>query len=280
MIVLKNVSKAYGKMKVLSDVSFQVQPREFVCVTGPSGAGKSTLIHLLIGAEEASSGIVEVDGVDLRTVPPGAMQLYRRRVGVVFQDYKLLQHRTVYENVAFPLEVAGVTDAAINKRVPEVLKQMGLAHRADALPRELSGGEKARTAIARAVVHTPMIILADEPTGNVDPSQAAAIFKLLKDINASGATVILATHDAAMVNQLQTRVLKLENGKIIRDSVGGYVEKQKAAAKEAASHEVFEKAAPETKKDDIVDDSHKRGPKHKGEEGGNKKIRITPIGRE
>jgi len=284
MIVLKKVSKAYGRTQVLANVSFQIQPHEFVCITGPSGAGKSTLMHLLIGAEDVTSGTVEVDGVDLRSVPPGPMQIYRRRVGVVFQDYKLLQHRTVAENVAFPLEVAGISDEVIAKRVPEVLKQMGLTRRADALPRELSGGEKARTAMARAIVHKPMIILADEPTGNVDPTQAAAILSLLRDINKEGTTVILATHDAAMVNALQTRVLRLENGMVIRDSVGGYDHKKKTkehADLPPASHEIFpEKVSAATASTEPKVNTHKRGPKGESDGGGKKKIKITSIGRD
>ncbi len=222
VLELKEVTKAYGKTVVLQDVSFQVRPGEFVCVTGPSGAGKSTLLNLIVGGEEVTSGSVEVDGVNLRTVPRGALQLYRRRVGVVFQDYKLLQNRTVEENVAFPLEACGAAESVIRKRVPELLAQVGMTARKASLTHQLSGGEKTRVAIARAIVHRPTIVLADEPTGNVDPAQAMTIIQLFRDIHAAGTTVILATHDSNLVDALQTRVIRLEEGRVVRDSIGGY----------------------------------------------------------
>jgi cell division transport system ATP-binding protein len=222
MIVLKNVSKDYGEGKVLDNVSFRIDPGEFVCVTGPSGAGKSTLLSLLVGADTISTGSISVDGVDLRTVPGGALQIFRRRVGIVYQDYKLLGNRTVTENIAFPLEVCGAEDAVIAKRVPELIQRMQLSGRRNALPRELSGGEKARTAIARAIAHKPLILLADEPTQNLDPEQAKDVLQIFRDINAEGTTVVFATHDAALVDALHTRVIALEQGKLIRDSVGGY----------------------------------------------------------
>jgi len=222
MIVLDNVCKSFGKRKILDKITLKINPQEFVCLVGSSGAGKSTLIHLLIGAEEISSGRIEVDGVDIRAIPVPVMQLYRRRIGVVFQDYKLIPNCTVAENIAFPLEVCGVSDEAITARVAELLVRMDLAELAHALPRELSGGELARVAIARAIVHKPMVLLADEPTGNLDPKQSLKVLELFKDINRGGATVLLATHDSALVEMLQTRVVHLEKGKIIRDAAGGY----------------------------------------------------------
>lgn len=222
MIVLEHVTKRYGNTEVMSDISFAIQPNEFVCITGPSGAGKSTLIHMLIGAETASTGQITVDGVDLLKVPRHALQMYRRRIGIVFQDYKLLWNRTVRENIAFPLEVCGASDPVIKARTDELLEHMDLKQQADTLCHALSGGEKARTSIARAVVHKPMIILADEPTGNLDPHESLKILKLFKNIHASGATVVLATHDALLVNALKTRVIRLEKQRIVRDSVGAY----------------------------------------------------------
>ncbi|MDD4628841.1 MAG: ATP-binding cassette domain-containing protein [Candidatus Peribacteraceae bacterium] len=222
MIVLNDVSKSFGKKSVLSHVSLTINPGEFVCVVGPSGAGKSTLIHLLIGGEQVSEGRIEVDGVELRDIPPPVLQLYRRRIGVVFQDYKLIAHRTVAENIAFPLEVCGVADAEIDRRVTELLGQMSLTEKASSLPDELSGGEKARTAIARAIVHQPLVLLADEPTGNLDPVQSLMILKLFQEIHRSGTTVLVATHDSTLVETLQTRVILLENGKVMRDAAGGY----------------------------------------------------------
>jgi cell division transport system ATP-binding protein len=217
MIVLKNVTKEFGRHRVLSDISLRIEPGAFVCVTGPSGAGKSTLLGVLVGAETVTDGTVEVDGVDLRTVPLGALQVFRRKVGVVFQDYKLLSNRTVAENVAFPLEVCGAPDALIRKRVPELLKRMGLTERAGALPQELSGGERARTAIARAIVHKPLILLADEPTGNLDASQARDVMDLFREIHAEGTTVILATHDVSLVHGMRPQMVHIEGGKIVED---------------------------------------------------------------
>lgn len=222
MIILKDVTKSFDGRRVLDAVSLRIDPGEFVCVVGSSGAGKSTLLSLLVGAEEVTAGSVSVDGVDLRRIPMGALQVFRRRVGVVYQDYKLLQNRTVAENIAFPLEVCGASDQKIATRVHELLEQMELTERGDALPRELSGGEKARTAIARALAHAPLILLADEPTQNLDPAQAKEVLQIFQEINGQGSTVVLATHDPHLVDHLRTRVIQLERGTIVRDSVGGY----------------------------------------------------------
>lgn len=261
MIVFTSLTKKFGDRLVLDQLSFRIDPGEFVCVTGPSGAGKSTVIHLLIRAEVPTEGSVEVDGVDLAQLPPSVLQLYRRRTGVVFQDYKLLSDRTVYENVAFAMEVCGDDDADIAKRVLEILRQMGLDQRMDAFPRELSGGEKARVALARALVHHPMIVIADEPTGNIDPKQSMIILKLLQEVHAQGTTVILASHDQQIIDALQTRVIRLENGKIIRDSVGGYESgsKQMTSIHEARKHKIFEK--PKTVEIPKMDKSKTEKPK-------------------
>lgn len=256
MIELKGIAKSYGKTSVLSNISFRIDPGEFVCITGPSGAGKSSLLHLLTGAEEATKGKIEIDGVDMRLVPPAALQLFRRRLGIVFQDYKLLKNRTVAENIAFPLEVCGVPDAEIDKRVRTVLKLVDLTKHANTLPMKLSGGEKARAAIGRAVVHDPMIILADEPTGNVDPEQSVMIMNLFKEIHESGATVIIATHDSGLVDALQTRVIELQDGSIVRDSIGGYA-KAKKNANAAKTH---------TGKHDILDTK-----------GSKRKVKVTSV---
>lgn len=227
MISLKNVRKKFGDVEVLKGISFDVQPNEFVCITGPSGAGKTTLVHMLIGAESMTSGSVCIDDVDLQKVPPKVLQLYRRRIGIVFQDYKLLWNRTIAENIAFPLEICGATDAVIAKRVEEILKQMSLVQRAHVLCHALSGGEKARTAIGRAIAHKPMVVIADEPTGNLDPEESMRILKLFQTIHSDGATVILATHDTKLVDALRTRVIHLDSGSVTRDSVGAYAASSK-----------------------------------------------------
>lgn len=222
MISFTGVSKEYGGREVLSGITFQVNPGEFVCFTGPSGAGKSTIVHLLIRAELPTKGVIEVDGADISKLPRPILQLYRQRTGVVFQDYKLLPDRTVEENIAFALEVCGEPDEIIDERVAEVLSRLRMADRADAFPHQLSGGEKTRAALARAIVHKPSILIADEPTGNIDPDQSTMILKFLKDIHAEGTTVILATHDKLVVDALNVRVVRLEAGTLVRDSVGGY----------------------------------------------------------
>ncbi|MFA6258999.1 MAG: ATP-binding cassette domain-containing protein [Candidatus Peribacteraceae bacterium] len=227
MISLQDVSRRIGQRAVLTDIGFDIRPGEFVCITGPSGAGKTTLMHVLIGAETVTAGSVHVDGVDLRRVPPRALQMYRRRIGVVFQDYKLLWNRTVAENVAFPLEICGASMTTITKRVGEVLEALDMASRSNVLCHALSGGEKARTAIGRAIVHKPMIVLADEPTGNLDPQESMRILDLFRAMHQHGATVILATHDTTIVDALQTRVIRLEAGRVARDSVGSYAPERK-----------------------------------------------------
>ncbi len=239
MIVLKDVTKVFRDLRVLDGVSLRIEPGEFVCVTGPSGAGKSTLLSLLVGAQDVTGGSISVDGVDLRSVPSGALQMFRRKVGFVFQDYKLLQNRTVAENLAFPLEVIGASDKEVQARVTELLRRMELGTRADALPWQLSGGEKARVAIARAIVHKPLIILADEPTGNLDPQQARAVIDLFQEIHTEGTTIVLATHDVSLVNGLKTRVVALVNGRIARDSVGGYGGDAAPTPAMAERHRVF-----------------------------------------
>ena len=259
MLELIGVSKSYGKSHVLTDISFRVDPGEFVCITGPSGAGKTTLLHLMTGAETISKGSIEIDGVDLRVVPPGALQLFRQRLGIVFQDYKLLLNRTVAENIAFPLEVCGVPDREIAESVELVLELVDLKKRAHAMPASLSGGEKARAAIGRAIVHDPMIILADEPTGNVDPEQSRLIMKLFKEINASGTTIVLATHDAGLVDALHTRVIELREGAVSRDSVGGYGKKRKHGH---ADHE--------EKYNILAEEPHGKGTK--------RKVKVTSVG--
>lgn len=222
MIIFDQVSKKYGVHTTLDRVNLTIGGGEFVSIVGESGAGKSTFIGLLIGALRPTSGRISVDGYAVNEMDDTLLALYRRKLGIVFQDFKLLPKKTVWENVAFALEVCGESDSAIRARVPEVLKIVGLTHRAHAFPAELSGGEKQRVGIARALVHSPALLIADEPTGNLDPATGREIMDLLLEINTAGATVILATHDRETVDRIQRRVVRLERGKLVSDRVGGY----------------------------------------------------------
>lgn len=222
MVVFQNVSKVYNEGSVaLDSVSFSVKPNEFVSVVGKNGAGKSTIIKLLVGEEKPSKGRVFFGAYEVNKLKPHELPNLRRSVGIVFQDFRLLPTKNVYENVAFALEVEGRTQANIDELVPQVLDMVGLAHRANNFPHELSGGEKQRTAIARALVHRPALLVADEPTGNLDPINSAEIIKLILKINELGTTVMLVTHNREVVNHLRRRVITLDNGKIIRDEEQG-----------------------------------------------------------
>ncbi len=227
MITLEKVTKLYPPHKnktetlVLDEVSFQVEKGEFVCIVGKSGAGKTTLLKLLTREERPTEGKILFDGTDISEIKNRHLYKLRRRIGVIFQDYKLLDSKTVYENIAYGLEVTGAEEEEIKRDVPEVLEIVGLTEQAEQFPEQLSGGEAQRVAIARALIHDPDVILADEPTGDLDPYHSKNIVNLLKKINKSGTTVILATHDKEIVNHLQKRVLTLRNDKIISDVESG-----------------------------------------------------------
>ncbi len=217
MLAFKNISKDYGMQKTLKDINLTIYPQEFVLLIGPSGAGKSTLMHLLLGAQKPTTGSIQIDGTQIENLDTETMQEYRRMIGMVFQDYKLLAQKTVFENVAFAMQVCGEEDDDIVRRVNEVLEKVNLLHKSKNYPDELSGGEKQRTALARALVHKPKLLIADEPTGNLDPDSAMQMIELLKTINAEGVTVILATHNQEIVEYLKTRVIKIEDGMIVSD---------------------------------------------------------------
>lgn len=217
MIRLDHVYKKYGDILVLDDINIDVEEGDFISLVGPSGAGKSTLIKLLIAEEKPSSGSIFVRGYDIARLLKGDVPYYRRGIGVVFQDFKLLQQRTVYENVAFALEVCNKANQVIVDRVPKILEMVGLSSRYDYLPGMLSAGEMQRVAIARALVNQPQLLIADEPTGNLDPVNAWEIIQLLLKINEVGTTVFLATHDKEIVNSLKKRVITLEKGKVVKD---------------------------------------------------------------
>ncbi len=224
MIEFNKVVKKYKQKKVLDQVSLKIQQGEFVSLIGPSGAGKSTLVYMLIGADNFSSGSITIDGYRISEMNARELQFFRRSIGVVFQDYRLLPQKSVYENVAFALEVCGYPKADIAKKVHEVLHKVGLSRIGHQFPHQLSGGEKQRTAIARALVHDPRLIVADEPTGNLDPDTAVEIVRLLEDINKAGITIMLTTHNREIVNTLKRRVIKLEEGKIVGDKGKGIYE--------------------------------------------------------
>jgi len=223
MIDFRQVVKIYNGRAVLDNISLMIEAGEFVSIVGRSGAGKTTLAKLILGVEKPDLGVVSVDGLIVTEMRPGTLQKLRRKVGMVFQDYRLLPERTVFENVAFALEVTDVPESTIAVQVEEVLRQLELWPIKDAFPMTLSGGEQQRVAIARALVHKPRLLIADEPTGNLDPEGTNNILSLLRKIHQQGTTVILTTHAPEVVNFFQQRVIFLENGKIASDKVeSGY----------------------------------------------------------
>ncbi len=223
MILLDRVTKVYGKgaAPALDRVSLHVEAREFVIVVGPSGAGKSTLLKLLTREEKPSSGKIIVGGIDYDKLKDKEIPYLRRRIGTVFQDFKLLPNKTVFENVAFALEIVGTGNKEIRHTVPRVLDIVGLKGKEKRMPLELSGGERQRVAIARAIARQPKILIADEPTGNLDPKHAWDVVKVLEKINQYGTTVLLTTHNQDIVNKLKRRVITIKDGKIASDRAGG-----------------------------------------------------------
>ena len=222
MIRTENVVKEYkGGVHALQGVSIDVEKGEFVFLVGPSGSGKSTFLKLLTKEEEPTGGEIYVAGKNLSSLPRWRVPYLRRNVGSVFQDFKLLNNKTVFENVAFGLEVIGRPRSLVQKQVPQILELVGLGEKLDRFPDELSGGEQQRVSIARAFVNRPLILLADEPTGNLDPATSVGIMRLLDRINRTGPTVVMATHDHAIVDSMRRRVIELENGKVVRDQSRG-----------------------------------------------------------
>lgn len=218
MIQVFNLCKSYSRdSAAITDITFKISKGDFVYLTGPSGAGKSTLLKLLYCAEQPSRGQMLINGLNLTRISPARIARFRRVLGVVFQDFKLLNSRSVYENVAFPLEIQGRRSGEIRQKVYQTLKVVGLEHRLNRLPLELSGGEQQRVAIARALVVDPLVLLADEPTGNLDPEKSEQIVELFRGANARGSTVLLATHDREMIRRHPRRVLTLDGGRLVED---------------------------------------------------------------
>lgn len=224
MIKFMNVSKEYGNgVNALSNIKIDITKGEFVFLIGSSGAGKSTLIKLLLKEEEPTNGKIILNDKDITKVKNRRIPFIRRNIGVVFQDFRLLPNKTVYENVAFAMEIIGVHPKEIRRTVPMVLSMVDLSRKASSFPDQLSGGEHQRVAIARAIVNNPPVLIADEPTGNLDPETAGEIMRVLSDINGRGTTILMATHARDIVNKMKRRVIELERGKLIRDEEkGGY----------------------------------------------------------
>ena len=222
IIEFKRVTKEYPPdIKAVNQISFAITPGEFVSLVGQSGTGKTTILRLLIGEEKPKSGRILIGGWDITDIRSSELPLLRKQIGVVFQDFKLLPKKTVFENVAFALEVSGASLRKIHRIIPQVLKIVGLEGKENKFPNQLSGGEKQRVVIARALSHKPKILVADEPTGNLDSINAQGIIALLQKINSLGTTVLLITHDREIVNSLRKRVITLDNGRIISDQKQG-----------------------------------------------------------
>lgn len=222
MIYFDKISKVYSQSSVaLEDVSFAVEQGEFVSVVGQSGAGKTTLLKLFLAEEEPTAGNIFLDSIDIHSLPKKDLHILRKRIGVVFQDYRLLPSKTAYENIAFAMQAAGKTEMEIKTDVPQVLEVVGLIEKSFHFPSELSGGERQRVAIARALINRPDVIIADEPTGNLDPINIQEIIDLIKKVNQLGTTVILTTHNKDIINSLGRRVITLEKGKVVRDDKEG-----------------------------------------------------------
>ncbi len=222
MIIFSNVTKVYDNgSTALNNISFFIERGEFVFIVGPSGAGKSTLIKLLMHEETATSGEVIINSVNVSALKQNQIPYLRRNMGVVFQDFRLLPKKTVYENVSFAMEIVGASRREIRRQVPNVLSMVGLSHKAKAYPSQLSGGEQQRVALARALVNNPAFLIADEPTGNLNPKTAMEIMELLNEVNKRGTTVIMATHAKDIVDQMKKRVIAIEDGVIARDEARG-----------------------------------------------------------
>lgn len=221
MIEFQNVTKKYPNGTVaLNDVSLRIADGEFVFIVGSSGAGKSTLIKLMLREERATSGVIKVNGKNLGKMPRYKIPKFRRSIGVVFQDFRLIPNMTAYDNVAFALRVTNVSNREIKRKVPYMLSLVGLANKAKCKPEELSGGEQQRVALARALVNSPSLIIADEPTGNIDPELSFEIVDLLNEINKLGVTIVMVTHEHDLVQQFNRRVITIEKGEVIRDVEG------------------------------------------------------------
>lgn len=227
MIGLKDIQKTYDNgTKALKGVSLTIRDGEFAFLVGPSGSGKSTIIKLITGEVQASGGKIMVNGFNMNDIAPRQLPYMRRTLGVIFQDFRLIDKKTVRENLEFAMRAVGASPREIRKRIPYVLELVGLSHKSEQYPAQLSGGEQQRVAIARALVNNPQMIIADEPTGNLDPQRSLEIMVLLEKINELGTTMLVVTHEKELVNRFSKRVIAIENGRIISDGTGGYFDNE------------------------------------------------------
>ena len=224
MVIFENVSMIYpgGDQRAIDDMSFTIHDGEFVFLVGPSGSGKTSIIKLVTGEVEALEGVLNVNGYDLRHMRRSRLPVLRRTIGVVFQDFRLIEEKTIYDNVAFAMHVVGASNKDIRRRVPYVLELVGLEGREKRYPREVSGGEQQRVAVARAIVNSPQLLIADEPTGNLDPARSLELMLLMDRINEMGTTVLVVTHEKELVNSFSKRVVAIEDGRVISDGMDGY----------------------------------------------------------
>ena len=268
MIQFNNVTKNYGSNIGLSDINIRIDDGEFVFIVGPSGAGKSTFIKLILKEIDPDEGTINVDGFPVTSLSNRMIPYYRRKIGVVFQDFRLLPKMTVYENVAFAMEVVHQNKRAIRKQVRHVLQQMGIADKADMYPDELSGGEQQRVAIARAIVNEPTVLIADEPTGNLDPEMSWEIMNLLDAINQQGTTIVMVTHAQDIVDQMGNRVIQIEEGQLVRDDESGlYIKKNRYNRRRKSEEEMLEDSVRERRYQERMRDLGIRYPGRTGGEG-------------
>ncbi|HFC11039.1 MAG TPA: cell division ATP-binding protein FtsE [Candidatus Kaiserbacteria bacterium] len=223
MIYFEKVSKMYDgdSVPALEDVTLSVEPKEFISIVGHSGAGKTTLLKMLLAEERPTKGTIFFESINVHELPSSALYHYRRKIGMVFQDFRLIPHKTAYENIAFAMEAAGRTDEEIASDVPHILELVDLADKASHFPRQLSGGEQQRVAIGRAIINQPEVIVADEPTGNLDPINTFEIVEILKKINELGTTIIITTHNKGVVDAVNRRVITMDRGRVVRDDEKG-----------------------------------------------------------
>lgn len=237
MIVFENVTKNYNSNVGLDNVSITINKGDFVFLVGPSGAGKSTFIKLILKEIDADSGSIKVNGKEITTLSNREIPALRRSTGIVFQDFRLLPKKTVFENVAFAMEIIHQTPRQIRRQVPQVLSLVGISNKAHKYPEELSAGEQQRVAIARAIVNNPTVLIADEPTGNLDPNTAWEIMRLLEQINMRGTTIVMVTHAKDIVDKMGKRVVKIESGRIVRDEFGLYTNKDEPIAEHRGAYQ-------------------------------------------